>query len=507
MNSPASLVTEPRRTDPRSFVVQAIAALRLGLVPAVALIVSRSGDDEFVAIASAMAIAGIAISAVFSFIAWWQTTYVVADGEIRVTRNLLSRHVRSVPYDRIQDVALTQTALPRLFGLVALTFETGAGEGDDLTLSYLSLAEGERLRAGVRDRSGHVSSGQAAESEEDHPPLYAMSPRRVLLLGLFNFSLVIFGAAAAFIAQYDEFLPFDPWDVEDWERRLAGPGAWLAQLGLLAQVIGLAGLLVILALLGVATGIVRTALREWGFRLDRTPRGLRRRRGLVSRTDVTVPVRRVQAVVRGTGAVRRRWGWYDLSLVSLAGDAGAAHHQIAPLATRGEVLALGQEVGVDTAGDGGGWHRLSPAAAYAAGAGRIAVWLFFALVAIASQRLSAAGGFLGGPLPVVLLVAIGLWRSLRLTASMLLTRYRIDREFYHVRTGWLAPLLIIGWREKLQTVEVSRSPLARRLGYADLTVGIAGMPLTLRGIEHTAAQRLRRDLLEAMGRRDFSAVN
>ena len=74
MNPPAPRVTEPRRTDPRSFVVQAIAALRLGLVPAVALIVSRSGDDEFVAIASAMAIAGIAISAVFSFISWWQTT-------------------------------------------------------------------------------------------------------------------------------------------------------------------------------------------------------------------------------------------------------------------------------------------------------------------------------------------------------------------------------------------------------------------------------------------------
>ena len=40
-------------------------------------------------------------------------------------------------------------------------------------------------------------------------------------------------------------------------------------------------------------GVVRTVLRDFGFRLDRTGNGLRRRRGLLTKTDVSLPARRI----------------------------------------------------------------------------------------------------------------------------------------------------------------------------------------------------------------------
>ena len=65
---------------------------------------------------------------------------------------LLSRAARSVPYERIQDVSVEQKRIPRLFGLVEVKFETGAGGGDDLKLAYLTEAEGDRLRDTVKAR-------------------------------------------------------------------------------------------------------------------------------------------------------------------------------------------------------------------------------------------------------------------------------------------------------------------------------------------------------------------
>ncbi len=52
--------------------------------------------------------------------------------------------------------------LPRLFGLVSVKFETGAGGGEDLSLDYLTKAEGERLRQLVRERRDDEAAVVAA---------------------------------------------------------------------------------------------------------------------------------------------------------------------------------------------------------------------------------------------------------------------------------------------------------------------------------------------------------
>ena len=72
---------------------------------------------------------------------------------------------------------------------------------------------------------------------------------------------------------------------------------------------------------------------NWNFRLTREPRALRRTRGLTTRTDVAVPVRRVQAAILVTGWFRQRFGWHELRLQSLASDGEKERdHQVVPFA-------------------------------------------------------------------------------------------------------------------------------------------------------------------------------
>src|SRR5690606_27737066 len=239
-----------------------------------------------------------------------------------------------VPYERIQDVSLEQGPLARVFGLVEVRFETGAGGKDELKLAYLKAAEGGRLREVVRERRDDaVAAAGETEAHAAEPAaevLFAMAPHRLITFGLFEFSLAVVAVVAGAAQQLDFLLPFDPWDFDEWQERLAGPGAWLSGLGRTAQIVG--GIIAAgsLLLVGFATGLMRTFLRDWGFTLERTAKGFRRRRGLLTRTDVVMPAHRVQALAFGTGILRRRFGWHGLKFVSLAQDAGASSHDVAP---------------------------------------------------------------------------------------------------------------------------------------------------------------------------------
>ena len=116
----------------------------------------------------------------------------------------------------------------------------------------------------------------------------------------------------------------------------------------------------LLVVLGLATGVGRTLLREYRFRLDRTATGLRRRRGLLTLTDVTLPIRRVQAAIVGTGPLRDRFGWRELKLQSLGKDEGSkGDHVVAPLASDAEIAAILAELGWRGVDAGVEWRKVS----------------------------------------------------------------------------------------------------------------------------------------------------
>lgn len=503
-------MSEPRRTDPRGFVLKAIEGMRSAFLPLAVVIFTRIDDGMQAVFLVSLIVGGglAAISLLFAYLSWTRLTYRVDGSDILVESGLLSRQARSVPFERIQDVATTQGFLARLFGLVEITFDTGAGAGEDISLSYLREDEAERLRETIRDRRDEAeTAGFAEDIAEPSRLLFAMPRRRVILFGVYNFSLVAIAAVGGFLAQYDDLLPFDIWDLDGWQQRLAGSGAWLAGLGVVAQAIGVVALLAFLALFGVATGIIRTALSQWNFRLERTEKGFRRRRGLFTRTDVTLPVRRVQAAIIGARMREKLTGWQGASLVSLAADAGASHHEIAPFARWEEIEPLIRESGLRVPEEHLEWHRVSHVHAFIWGIRRLCWWIAIALIAVAAQYFLELRGLLGSVwFPAVPLV-IGLWECLRTIMSILRTRYALDDAQLYVKSGWLAQTLELVPREKLHSMSVGYGPIGRRLGLASINVGVAGTQVSIDGVAWEKAYAMRGELLRSMQHRDFSQLN
>jgi putative membrane protein len=493
-----------QRTAPVSVILGALGSLRSAILPAIAIAFSGIGGDGRFLIAIGVGVAAAVIGTTFSYIGWRRLTYTIGETDIRVESGVLSRAARSVPFERIQDVSLEAKPLARMLGLVAVKFETGAGGADDLTLEYLSAAEGERLRQLVRERredeaaaSADPAASVARATSDEGEVIYALTPGRLFTFGLFEFSLAVFAVLGGGLQYVDNVSDVDVWNVDLWYGWLKEQGTVVATLGPYAQAIGaLAGLLG-LVVIGMVTGVVRTVLRDWGFTLTRSPRGFRRQRGLLTRTDVVMPAHRVQGLVIGTGLVRYRFGWHGLSFVSLAQDAEGESHVVAPFAQMEEIAPIVTAAGFRLPDETTRWQRASKRQRTDKMILDAAV---FVILTITAAVVAPPGLFLI-PLGVaVLSVGANLY-------AWEFRRHALSETQIFATTGLMSPTSRIATRLKLHSVEIAQGPLARLRGYATVHLGLAGGDFAIPGVPLADARALRSSIMLTIAATDYSRID
>lgn len=335
----------PRRVHPLTVVIWFLKKAPqnvLGL-PAIIGITSGRGLGWI-----ALAAVGIAVvSLVWTWINWRRFTYEVTDSELVIERGLLNRTRRSIPLERIQDVGIEQGPLSRIFGLAEVRVETGGGDKDEAVLDSVSLSEAARLRGALRGApvkravAGLDSGDDALPVEDTLTDVFAMSPGRVLLLGLFSFSLVWIAALATAVQFVGDAMGFG-WD-EIADMAKSAQGEVQSRLNY-STGFGLFGLVVVL---GVITGVARTVLREWNFKLRAGIGRFRRTRGLLTRSEVVVAMRRIQLALIQRGPFRGLLGWNALSVQTLGGSNDPSGRQVmAPLARDYEVAGIVERAGL-----------------------------------------------------------------------------------------------------------------------------------------------------------------
>ena len=506
----AATEAEPKRTSPLTMLVGAVRGLGNLIIPLIA--VGIGGGNTFgltTAIVGLAMLTILAVIAFFTWLSWRRLTYTINPEDIRIESGILSREARSIPFERIQDVSLEQKLLARIFGLAEVKFETGAGGGEDGKLAFVTLDEGERLRELVKERreeeaASAIVSGANGEADtaliEDaaDEPIFAMDEKRLFTFGLFEFSLVVFAVLLGAAQQFEFLLPFDAFDPDTWSDEVRNQGqSLMTGWGIVGGTIAVLSTVASLILLGMTTGVIKTFLRDWGFRLDRTPKGFRRRRGMLTLTDVVLPVHRVQAAVVRTGIIRRRFGWHGLKFVSLAQDvSGSSSHDVAPFAKLDEIWPIAAEADI-----------APPDAALAWRIPNKWRWLWEAAFGTVIVAGVAAGMQIAG-LPIWTLLILLLvpltwaidwfgWRR---------HRHATDDTQVYGRKGLFAPKLTIAPQVKLQSVDIRQSPVGRLFGYVDLHFGLAGGSLCLPGLAPDEAHAIREAVTASIVTVDFSAL-
>ena len=414
-----------------------------------------------------------------AFLRWSRFTFQVGAREIRIDSGLLSRTHRSIPFDRIQDVAIDQGPLARLLGLARVRFETGGSAGtgeDDGSLAAIPLARAGEIRDLIRASRGLApAAAVAGDADGEEAPVFAMDLKRVLLESLFNFSLAVIGGLVGLTQTFGDALGFDPFRRRFWEGLFA-PGTPLGDFFLAHQIATIIAGAITLVLVGIGAGFVRTVPRDYGFRLDRTVVGLRRRRGLFTLTEVVLPARRTQAAVIATGPVRERFGWAELKLQSLAKEeSGKGDHVVAPLADAQEIATVLGAIGWP-APSSPQWRPVSTAYVTAFAAALAPLFLIAITHAVLQPFVGIAGvTFLAAVLGTRLLA----WRRYA---------FALDGDRLLVRSGWWRRRLKILPLRNVQSVDYQQNFIDRRFGAANILIGVAGGGLTTHGIKALPAE-------------------
>jgi putative membrane protein len=427
--------------------------------------IAAARDAPAALVAIILVFAGI--GAAIALLGWWRFHYTVGDGEIVIESGILRRQRRVIPYDRIQDVAIDRRLLARLFGTARARIETGGSASDEGDLDMIAIEDAVALRDRLRKapaRSGHgegaVDSGEApaAAAPTAEPVLFALGFGRLLFSGLFNFSLLFLVAIFAVLQNLDQWGLVD---LSQWltpKRTEEAAGYFNLNFTLI--------LVPVVVALGLVSGLIRTVLKDFGFRLSRAPAGLRRRRGLLTLSEAVIPLRRTQVAVIESGAVGRWLGWHRLAFETLGADPKEGGVQIAaPFARLDEIQPILAEAGFPAPPPPAAFVR-PPARALWRSLGPYALaGLLFAVIAVTLEPWAMAG--------VAVLALLGLHALL----AWRVRGHAVGERAIYVRRGPFTRRLSIVPFERAQAIRVWRGPLQRRLGLATLLVDTAGAPL------------------------------
>ncbi len=257
-------------------------------------------------------------------VSWWFTRYRVGADELRIDTGVLLRRSRRIRLDRIQAIEVQQPFLARLFGMASLAIDTAGGAESEATLSYLTLAQANRLRRYLLTEAGREGGVEVGTSDtEERVPdqlLHRVDPGLLLASQLLRTGPLLSAAGAALVATVGT---------------AAGQPLSLAVL----IPFGLAA----------ATPVVQGFVSGYDFSVRRSARGVSVRAGLFGVRTAALPVQRIRGLVLTEPMVWRRLGWVAVH-VTVAGVVvrGEDDHRLSttllPVARRADAQRLVEQV-------------------------------------------------------------------------------------------------------------------------------------------------------------------
>lgn len=443
-----------RRLHPLSMIVAWVREVPQTVIgiPAVIAFTSNAGIGP--AILLGLAFAGLNL--LFAWMRWSRFRFGLGSGELVIESGLFSKSRRTIPFSRIQDVDIERSLTHRVLGLARVRVETGGSARDEGKLDALSMEDAEALRLAIRGQ--HVAVAQSAEISPvatEGNTIVAMPLSEVIKEGVFSFSFrsiaIIFGSLSYFASQILE-------DAVDSDQIVAAAAA--SRVGENFSWIWL-GFVIALPVLALITSVGHIVMRDFGFRLTAEAKGLRRTRGLFTKSDVLIPRRRVQLGLLRSGPIWDRIGRSAMFVQTMGGDTKGGPPQVLPFAQAAEVNAALRELPVLDA-ERPALDRVSSYHPLLQMMRRI-FWpvAAFPIVVYFQPYVAVLGAFL-------LLIGGMTWLSGRRH------RYAMAGDMLFVDQGW--------WRRKrwrvplsnARNVSIRQGPVQRRFGVVTLLIDTAG---------------------------------
>ena len=342
-------VQEPQRLHPLTMLLRVAAslpALFLLLIPTF----TNPSSQNFLSLGMMVLYGVLALPAIV--LQYLRFSYRITPKQIVIQQGVFNRQNRSIPIERVQNIQIERNLLARLVGIAKVKIETAGSSGTEGTLEYVGLDQAHEIRRLIRS----IQRGQAgAESADESAPdaeasaepdftvpsetLYTLSFPGVLQSGAFRFSLLYI----ALIFSVLQF--FDPDVILNWFLVSRGTIEGYTETALQHPAIAVVMTVVVAAFFGWISGILIHLNRYYGFELWLEEGKLRKRHGLFTVSEGTIPLEKVQTLILKTNPVMRAFGFFELEVQTVGINVDEQGHRvIAPFAKRERILELAQQV-------------------------------------------------------------------------------------------------------------------------------------------------------------------
>lgn len=302
-------LTPSRKLHPVSAVFFIMKTLKDMLYPLVGVVITTVSRGELNPLWFGLGIPlFILLTVAIGFIAWSRYRYEARDKLLVVQSGIFIRKNTSIPRERIQSLDESAGVFHRMFGVVRLQVETAGGKKPEAVLHAVRKEEADRIRsmllsAGVGDTEPVSEPAAVADQERTPGDSTRLSFGRLLLYSMISGrALVAFAVIGAAYSQFDDVLS-KYFDIYDIAASLWGRG-------------NVAVLVVLILVVGWMVGILLTVMKFHGFTLRRSDNKLHIQHGLLERKQVTVSLKRIQAVQIKQNALQRIIGCFSIHIVS-----------------------------------------------------------------------------------------------------------------------------------------------------------------------------------------------
>lgn len=243
---------------------------------------------------------------VSSFLSWLRFTYRIEDNELRIEQGIFVRKKRYISLNRIHKIDLTADVVHRIFKLVKVQIDTASsGGGAEVSLSAITVEQGERLRRALKKRENDfVIEGKT----EKIFPTEKISWKRLFIAGTTSGSAgIILVALLAGFTQIEELIPKNIYN-----------SAYMWVVG--QSIVILVGLVIFALFLLWIFGIAGTMIKYGNFIIEKRENELFIRRGLLETKELTIPFDRIQAIGIEQSPIRQPMHFVQIFAVVAGGS-------------------------------------------------------------------------------------------------------------------------------------------------------------------------------------------
>ena len=288
----------------------------------------RTLDFRFLLFASVLFGGVVSVSLIWEYIVWRRYDYFFEEDSLRITHGVFRRDEREIPYRRIQNVDIKKNIVQRVLGIAKVGFETAGGSTTEASLKYVEKEEAQSIQDKVRKFKRKDKEEDEKEKETEREKLFELSSSDLLAYSFLSVN------TKSMIMAFTAFGIFGSLGIGIGQSSLA-PVLVLTFLGLFA--------VISLWIFNAASNFIQ----YYDFKLWRERDTLEFERGLLNRSEGSIPVEKVQGISIEENFLKRQLDYATLKVetAGLSDEQQLKSNMVAvPLAKYGTVTSFARDL-------------------------------------------------------------------------------------------------------------------------------------------------------------------